>query len=67
MISDGYTIGSFLVYLAITTIYGLYMKRQGIMQGINETLITISRSDSEILQDALKELNAKAEAHFRDK
>lgn len=48
----------------VTTIYGLYMKRQGILQGINDTLITIAESKSDILKDAMKELEERATRKF---
>lgn len=54
----------FLVYVAVTTIYGIYMKRQGILLGINDTLITISQSSSEVLKDAMKELERRATEKF---
>lgn len=54
----------FLVYVAVTTVYGIYMKRQGILLGINDTLITISQSSSEVLKDAMKELERRATEKF---
>lgn len=55
----------FMAYIGVTTLYGIYMRRVGLMQGINETLITISESKSDILKAAMKELEDKAERHFR--
>lgn len=54
----------FLIYVAVTTVYGIYMKRQGILLGINDTLITISQSSSEVLKDAMKELERRATEKF---
>lgn len=57
----------FLCYVAVTTAYGLYMKRQGILLGISDTLIALSDSKSELIRDAMKALEDKAERKYRDK
>ena len=57
----------FFAYVAVTTFYGMYMKRVGLLMGINETLITLSESKSDLVRDALKTLEEKAERHFRNK
>lgn len=56
----------FLCYVLVTTAYGMYMRRMGIVQGINDTLITLSESKSEVLRDAMKALEARAARHFKD-
>jgi hypothetical protein len=66
MTIDLYSVAFFLCYIAVTTAYGFYMRRIGVMQGINETLITLSESKSEVVRDALKTLEARAERHFRE-
>lgn len=65
MTLDLNSIAFFLCYIAVTTAYGVYMRRVGLMQGINETLITLSESKSEVIRDALKALEDRAERHFR--
>lgn len=57
----------FLAYVAVTTVYGIHMKRQGILTGINETLITLSESKSEVLKTAMSELEQRAMRKFKDK
>lgn len=66
MTLDINSIALFLCYIAVTTAYGVYMRRVGVMQGINETLITLSESKSEVIRDALKTLETRAEKHFRE-
>ncbi len=65
MTFDINSIVMFLCYIAVTTAYGVYMRRVGLMQGINETLITLSESKSDVIRDALKALEDRAEKHFR--
>ena len=57
----------FLAYIAVTTVYGLYMKRQGIILGINDTLLTLSESSSDVLKTAMIELEQRAMRKFKDK
>ena len=66
MTLDISSVAFFLCYVAVTTAYGVYMRRVGLMQGINETLITLSESKSQVVRDALKDLEARAERHFRE-
>lgn len=65
MTFDMTSLAFFLCYIAVTTVYGMYMRRVGLLQGINETLITLSESKSEVVRDALKTLEDRAEKHFR--
>lgn len=65
MTLDIYSIAMFLCYIVVTTAYGMYMRRIGLLQGINETLLTLSESKSEVVRDALKALEDRAEKHFR--
>lgn len=57
----------FLAYVIVTTIYGLYMKRQGILMGINDTLLTLSESKSDILKSAMAELEQRAMRKFKER
>jgi hypothetical protein len=57
----------FLAYVAVTTVYGVHMKRQGILMGINDTLLTLSESKSDILKAAMSELEQRAIRKFKDK
>jgi hypothetical protein len=60
MIFDVSSLVFFLCYIAVTTVYGAYMYRVGIVQGINNTLLTLSESRSELVRDALKALEQRA-------
>ena len=57
MITDGYSLLYFACYIAITTIYGWYMKHTGFINGINQTLITLGAVKSKAIQDAIKALS----------
>lgn len=48
--------GYFVVYLGITTVYGMYMRHVGFHAGIHQTLVTIGSVKSKAIQDSLKAL-----------
>ena len=64
MTLDINSIAFFLCYIAVTTAYGIYMRRIGVIQGINDTLLTLSESKSEVVRDALMALENRAKKHF---
>jgi hypothetical protein len=66
MTFDIYSTGFFLCYVAVTTLYGMHMRRVGLIQGINDTLLTLSESKSDVVRDALKTLEEKATRHFKE-